>query len=140
MANDNLVLDRAKRPLSVWLICLGNGLMAIILIATGFLAEARGYSSALAAVYGFTGLAMSVAAHATWYGNRFGRLALLVLVTLYFGNLVGYSVWAIAQAPDEPLFYDDVVTGALLRIGLSLVWLALNYILLFQQRARMFFA
>lgn len=138
MANDNVAPSRGPRPLSIWLLCIGNGLIAIVLIATSFLAEARGYSRALAAFYGFTGLAMSVAAHATWYGSRIGRWVLVALVTLYFGNLIGYSGWVMATS--DAYFDDEIVTSGLLRIGLSLVWLSLNYIVLFGKRARVFFA
>jgi hypothetical protein len=140
MVNDNVPPSRGRRPLAVWLLCLGNALIAIILIATAFLAERRGYSAGLAALYGFTGLAMSIAAHATWYGNRWGRRILLTLITVYFGNVIGYWAWAIVQDAADGLFHDRLVTAALLRIGLSLVWIGLNYIFLFSNRARVFFA
>lgn len=139
VVNDNVAPNRTKRPLSVWFLSLANGLLAIILIATSFLAEDRGYSAGLAAVYGFTGLAMSVAAHATWYGSRLGRLILLVLITLYFGNLIGYSLWTIVAVADNLASYDGMVLAALLRIGLALIWIGLNYILLLGRRARVFF-
>jgi hypothetical protein len=138
MANDNVAPSRGPRPLSIWFLCICNGLIAIVMIATGFLAGTRGYSQTLAALYGLTGLAISIAAHATWYGSRIGRSVLLVLLTVYLGNLIGYSGWTMATS--EAYFDDEIVTTGLLRIGLSLVWLSLNYIFLFGKRARVFFA
>ncbi len=53
MSNENVVFVRGKRPLSVWVLCIVNGLFAIVLIATSILAEDRGYSSGLAAFIAF---------------------------------------------------------------------------------------
>lgn len=128
-----------RRPLSVWVLCLANGLIAIFLIATAILAEMRGYTSAQAAYYGFSGIALSIAAHTTWFGYRWGRILLLVLLTVFLSLMIAYSLWVIAWALENHVA-GRLVTHALLRAGLSLAWLALNYNLLFGRRARMFFA
>ncbi|GAA0562630.1 hypothetical protein [Rhizomicrobium electricum] len=137
MANDN-VMVRGRRPLSIWILSIGNGLLAVFMIATSILAEDRGYSGGQAAFVGVTGVLISLAAHTTWYGYRWGRLALLILLTLFLGLLIVQSAMVISWA-NEVGYRASSVDAAMMRAGLSLVWLALNYIFLFGKRARMFF-
>ena len=139
MSNDTIVTVRAKRPLSVWVLCIINGLLAAFLIASSFIAEDRGYSSGQAAFVGIAGLVISIAAHATWYGYRWGRLALLALLTVVLGLLIVQSVMYIDWA-DDAGFLGRTVTIAWLRAALSLAWLLANYIFLLRKPARMFFA
>lgn len=133
------IVSLRRRPLSVWFLCLTNGLVAVFLVATAIVAELRGYTSSQAAYYGFFGLGISIAAHLTWFGYRWGRLLLLLLMTVFLGLMIVYSMWIIAWGMEHDVFSEEI-RNALLRAGLSLVWLALNYILLFGKRARMFFA
>jgi hypothetical protein len=133
------IVSLRRRPLSVWILCVINGLAAVFLIATAILAELRGYTSAQAAYYGFFGLAISVAAHTTWFGYRWGRLALVLFLTVFLGLTIAYSLWVISWGLEID-YVGEPVRTAFLRVGLSLVWLALNYIFLFGKRARMFFA
>ena len=62
-----------------------------------------------------------------------------MLLTVFLGLMIAYSGWVVAWALENHVHGEPIRTG-LLRAGLSLVWLALNYILLFGKRARMFFA
>ncbi len=138
MSNDNVV-GVGKRPLSVWILCIINWLLAAFLIASGFVAVSRGYSVAQAAFVGIAGLVISIAAHATWYGSRWGRLALLALLTVFLGLLIAQSVMYIDWA-DDVGYSGRGVNAAILRAALSLAWLVLNYIFLFRKPARTFFA
>jgi hypothetical protein len=138
MANDNVIV-RGPRPLSIWVLAIGNGLLAVFMITTSLLAEDRGFSSGQAAFVGITGVLISLAAHATWFGYRGGRLALVVLLTVFPGLLIVQSLMVISWA-NEVGYRAPFIDAAMLRVGLSLVWLALNYIFLFGRRARKFFA
>lgn len=138
MSNDNVVMVRGRRPLSVWILSIGNGVLAAFMIAASIMAEDRGYTGGQAAVVGISGVLLSIAAHTTWYGSHWGRLALLVLLTLFLGLLVVQSAMVIVWA-NETGYRANFVDAAFLRAGLSLVWLALNYIFLFGRRARVFF-
>ena len=139
MSNDTIVTVRAKRPLSVWVLCIINGLLAAFLIASGIIAGSRGYSVGQAAFVGIAGHAISIAAHATWYGYSWGRLALLALLTVVLGLLIVQSLMYIDWA-DEAGFLGRAVTTAWIRAALSLAWLLANYIFLLRKPARMFFA
>ena len=139
MSNDTIVTMRAKRPLSVWVLCIVNWLLAAFLIASGIIAESRGYSGGQALFVGIAGLAVSVAAHATWYGSRWGRLVLLALLTLVLGLLIVQSVMYIDWAGDVG-YSGRGGNAASVRAALSLAWLLANYIVLFRKPARMFFA
>jgi hypothetical protein len=138
MSNHNVVVVRGRRPLSVWVLSISNGLLAVFMIATSIVAEDRGYTSGQAAFVGVTGVLISIAAHTTWYGYRWGRLALLVLLTLFLGLLVVQSAMVVAWANEIGL-RTPLVDVAIVRAGLSLVWLALNYIFLLGRQARVFF-
>ena len=138
MANDNVVMLRGKRPLSVWVAGIANGILAAFLIGTSLKAEAAGYSGGQAAIVGIAGLAIAVAAHATWYGYRTGRLVLLVMLTLILGLLLVQSLMTIAWA-NETGYQGRYVDAAALRALFSLAWLALNYIFVFRKNARSFF-
>jgi hypothetical protein len=138
MSNDNVVVVRGRRPLSVWLLTIGSGVLAAFMVAASIMAEDRGYTGGQAAIAGIAGVGLSIAAHATWFGSRWGRLALLVLLTLFLGLLVVQSAMVIAWA-NETGYRAKFVDAAFLRAGLSLVWLALNYIFLLGRRARVFF-
>ena len=127
-----------KRPLSVWVLTVLNGLFAIVLIAVGFIAQSRGYSAGQAAFNGLFGLAISLAAHATWYGYRWGRLALLVLLTVFLGQLIVWSVMVINWSEDTG-YRGPIVDQAMMRAFGSIIWLGANWLLLFGKRARMFF-
>lgn len=139
MSNDTIVTVRTQRPLSVWVLCILNGLLAAFLIATSLVAENRGYSSGQAAFVGIAGLLISIAAHATWYGYRWGRLALLALLTIALAPTIAHEAAVISNGADVD-YYDGPVREAIVRAALLLVWLALNFIFLFRKRARMFFA
>ncbi len=126
-----------KRPLSIWVLWIGNGILAAFLIAASFVAEDRGFTVWQAAISGVCGLAISISAHAMWYGNRKGRLALLVFLTLFLGLLIVQSLIMIQRS-------DSMGSSAnpadVLRFALSIAWLFANYWFLLRKRARMFFA
>jgi len=128
----------ARRPLSIWILCLLNGLLAIVLVAVAVLARSRGYSGIQAIAAVVAGVGISIGAHATWYGARWGRLLLLVLLAGFLGLVIAHSVMVIAWARDTG-YHGEYVTYAWIRGGASLAWLALNAIVLFGRRARMFF-
>jgi len=128
-----------KRPLSVWILCLGNGLLAAFLIASSLVAEDRGYASWQAAISGICGLGITLSAHATWYGFRWARTVLLGLVTLFLGLVMLQSAMTIAWALDVG-YQGPMVASAFTRLCVSLVWLAVNYGFLLSKRAREFFA
>ena len=128
-----------KRPLSEWVLCLGNGLLAVFLIATSLIAEDRGFSSWQAAISGICGLGISLSAHATWFGNRRARNILLELVTLFLGLIAAQSAMLLLWALDVS-YQGAIVGAAFTRLCLSLLWLVVNYVFLLSKRARVFFA
>jgi len=128
-----------KRPLSVWVLCLGNGVLAVFLIATSLIAEDRGFSSWQAAISGICGLGISLSAHASWFGNRRARNILLGLVTLFLGLIVAQSAMLLLWALDVS-YQGAIVGAAFTRLCLSLFWLVANYVFLLSKRARVFFA
>lgn len=138
MATKNVVFLRSARPLSVWILCLINGAVAVVLIATAILSQMRGWPVATAAFYGGIGLALGLAAHTTWFGYRWGRLALLALLTVLIGLMAFYSIWVIGWSLDNN-YTGDAYATAWLRLIAALAWLAANYIFLFRKPARMFF-
>jgi len=138
MSNDNVVAERGKRPLSVWVLCIGNGLLAAVLIATSLVAEDRGFSGVQAAIAGICGVGISIAAHATWFGNRIGRRVLVGLLTLFLGLLAAQSVMEIVWAA-EIGYHGRSVNAAWTRAALSLAWLCANYLILFGHKAKAFF-
>jgi hypothetical protein len=138
MPKENVVALRGRRPLSVWILCLVNGAMAVVLIATAILSSMRGWPGGTAVFYGVAGIALSISAHATWFGYRWGRLALLVVLTALMGLMIAYSGWIIAWSLDNNYVGDDYA-AAWLRAIAALAWLAVNIIFLFRKPARMFF-
>lgn len=126
-----------KRPLSVWLITSGNYLFAAVMIATSFMAEAKGFTAGQAAIPGILGLGIALASVATWYGYRTGRLVLLILLTIFLGLLITQSIMYIDWADKHR--YPWGVNLAIFRLIGSLIWLALNWVFLFRKRARAFF-
>ena len=140
MSTEQVVsLPSRKRPLSVWLLAVGNGVLAIFLIASSLMAEDRGFTSSQAAFNGIIGLAISICAHATWFGYRYGRNALLALITVYLGLLCIQSVQAISWAVDVG-YAGSFLSWAVARAVVSFLWLVVNYWFLLRKRARMFFA
>jgi hypothetical protein len=135
MAND----ARTKRPLSVWVLTILNGVLAAFMIAASFIAENFGYSGGQAALSAVFGLAISISAHATWYGYRWGRLALLLTLTIFLGQLIVWSVMVINWS-EETGYRGPLSDSAMPRVVGSLIWLALNWILLFGKKSRAFFA
>jgi hypothetical protein len=128
-----------KRPLSVWVLCLGNGLLAVFLITSSLIAEERGYAPWQAAISGICGLGLTLSAHAAWFGNRLGRNLLLAIITLFLGLLVVQSAMTLFWAWNNG--YQGPIAGtALTRICLSLLWLVVNYAFLLSKRARVFFS
>lgn len=126
------------RPLSVWLLCVGNGCLAAFLIAASIIAEDRGYAPWQAAISGLCGLGITIAAHITWYGNRRARNVLLGLLTLFLGLLALQSAKTIAWALD--IGYEGPnMSDAIKRLLGSLLWLFVNYVFLLNKRARTFF-
>ena len=138
MSNDNVAALRGKRPLSVWVLCIANGLLAAFLIATSLVAEARGFSGVQAAIAGISGLGISIAAHATWFGSRIGRKVLVGLLTLFLGLLIAQSIMVIVWAA-ETGYHARIVDDAWTRAALSLAWLCANYVFLFGNKAKTFF-
>lgn len=138
MTNSNVVkLPGQKRPLSVWILWIGNGLLAVFLVAASLIAEDRGFKGWQAAISGIAGLVISIAAHAMWYGNRRGRNILLGALTVFLGLIIVQSLMMVQRA-------DAVGYGAdradMFRIVLSSVWIFVNYWFLLNKRARVFFA
>lgn len=134
MAND----AQAKRPLSVWVLVIVNWVFGAFLIAASFKAEDLGYAAGQAALSGLFGLAISLAALTTWYGYRWGRLVLLVLLTLFLGQIVVWSIMVINWS-EETGYRGPIVDHAMMRAVGSVIWLALNWFVLFGKRARAFF-
>ena len=131
MAND----VRAKRPLTLWLLVILNWVFGAFLIAASFKAEDVGYSAGQAALSGLFGLAISVAAHLTWYGSRWGRLLLALLLTLFLGQMIVWSIMVINWS-EETGYRGPITDHAWMRGIGSIIWLALNWI---GKRARAFF-
>ena len=128
-----------KRPLSIWLLCIANGLLAIMLIGTSLTAERFGYTLGQAIFAGVIGLGISISAHLTWYGKRYGRNVLLALLTAFFGLLLAQSAMTIAWAIEVD--YEGLYLTRAIAWGVfSVVWLAVNYWFLFGRRARAFYA
>jgi len=137
-SNGNAGIAAGRRPLAVWLVCLADGLLAAFLVATALLAVDHGYSSTQAVISGVFGLGISVAAHATWFGNRKGRIVLVVLIALLMGLFFLQSLRSFAYYID--LDYGESTYGpSLFNMAAALVWLLLNGAGLFSKRARMFF-
>ncbi len=134
-----VILPKPERPTSVWLLAISNGVLAAFLIATSLVAEDHGYSAGQAAFTGITGLGVSISAHATWYGYRYGRIVLLALLTIFLGLVFVHSAqtinWAV-ETQSRGSFFQWAVARAIL----SAVWLFVNYWFLLGKRARMFFS
>jgi hypothetical protein len=81
---------------------------------------------------------MSIAAHATWFGNRIGRKVLIALLTVFLGLLIAQSVMVIVWAV-ETGYHSRLVDAAWTRASLSVGWLCINYLLLFGNKAKAFF-
>ena len=128
-----------KRPLSVWILTIANGVLAMCMIGASIMSEDKGYMAWQAAIAGIAGLGVSLSAHATWFGNRKGRAALLGLITLFLGLLILQNLVTLAWALDRD-YRESYVPGALARVLSSAAWLVLNYWLLLGRRARAFFA
>jgi len=128
-----------KRPLSVWVLCLGNGVLAVFLIASSLIAEERGYTPWQAAISGICGLGLTLSAHAAWFGNRLGRNLLLAIITLFLGLLLMQSLLTLLWAWQNG-YQGPIAGAALTRFCLSLLWLVVNYGFLLSKRARVFFA
>ena len=140
MSTEHIVsLTRPKRPRSVWVLAVANGLLAIFMIASSLMAESRGFTSSQAAFNGIVGLAISICAHATWFGYRYGRNLLLALITAYLGLLCIQSVQTIAWAIDTG-YGGSILSWAVARAVLSFLWLVVNYWFLLGKRARAFYA
>lgn len=127
-----------KRPLSVWVLCILNGVLAVALIGTGIKAASFGFSSGQAVIAAIAGIVISIGAHATWFGNRLGRLVLLAALTLFLGAIVVQSAMVVAWS-FETAYRGPLVTAAWMYIGLSLAWLCVNYLFLYGRRAKTFF-
>jgi hypothetical protein len=130
---------RPKRPRSVWVLAVANGLLAVFMIASSLMAEDRGFTSSQAAFNGIVGLAISISAHATWFGYRYGRNLLLALITVYLGLLCIQSVQTVAWAIDMG-YGGSLLSWAVARTLLSILWLAVNYWFLLGKQARAFYA
>ena len=138
MSNDNVAAERGTRPMSVWVLCIANGLLAAFLIAASLVAEDHGFTGVQAAIAGICGIGISIAAHATWFGSRIGRRVLVVLLTVFLGLLAAQSVMEIVWAA-EINYHARSVNTAWTRAALSLAWLCANYLLLFGHKAKAFF-
>jgi hypothetical protein len=128
-----------KRPLSIWVLAIANGLLAIVLIGASLTASHFGYTTGQAVFMGIVGLGVSVSAHMTWFGKRYGRNLLIGLLTVFLGLLLVQSIRTIAWAIDvdyEGVLLSQSVAWAVF----SVLWLAVNYWLLFGRRARAFYA
>lgn len=131
-----VILPR-KRPLSLWVLPIANGLLAVLMIAASFTATDAGYTTGQAVFTGLVGLGISISAHLTWFGRRYGRNLLLALLTLFLGLLLIQSVRTVAWAVDvgyEGALFSRAVAWAVF----SVIWLAVNYWLLLSRRARTF--
>ncbi len=128
-----------KRPLAVWVLCFGNGLLAAFLIASSLIAEDRGYAPWQAAISGLCGLGLTLSAHAAWFGYRLGRNGLLAIVTVFLGLVVLQSAMTLLWAWDNG-YQGPLAGAAFTRFCLSLLWLIVNYGFFLNSRARVFFA
>lgn len=138
MSKETIVFVRRKRPVSIWVLCIVNALLAAWLVAAAIRSEQFGFSSGQAAIEGFAGIFIAIATHATWFGNRKGRLALLILLTGFLGLLIVQSLRVI-QWSVQTGYYAPFVGMAVLYTGLSLTWLCANYLLLNSKQAKAFF-
>ena len=134
MANDAAV----KRPRSVWILTIGNGVLAAFLVAASLKAEDRGFTSGQAALYGVFGLAITIAAFSTWCGHRWGRIVLLALLTISLGEMVIWSAMVL-NISEETGYHGALANQALTHAIGAIGWLALNWFLLFGKKTRMFF-
>jgi hypothetical protein len=132
-------IPSSKRPLSIWFLSIANGLLAILMIAKSFTATDIGFTTGQAVFIGVVGLGLSISAHMTWFGKRYGRNLLLALLTLFLGLLLAQSVRTIAWAVDVN-YQGAILSYAISWAVFSVVWLAVNYWLLFGRRARDFYA
>lgn len=140
MGTENVVtLPARERPAPFWLLTISNGVLAAFLIASSLIAEDRGFTAGQAALTGIVGLGVSVSAHATWYGYRYGRIALLVLLTFFLGLVLVHSVQTINWAVENQ-YRGSIFDWAVARAVLSIVWLFVNYWFLLGKRARVFFS
>jgi len=138
-SESTVALPARKRPLSVWLLALLNGLLAILLIATYFKGDDWGIPAGQSTFWGLLGLGISLAAHTMWFGSRIGRNLLLALITVYFALLLAQNLRDIAWASDYNGSENYIlIEGA--RALFGLVWLFVNYWYLLGGRARSFFA
>ncbi len=128
-----------KRPLSIWILAIANGLLAIFLIASSLTAAHVGYTTGQAVFSGIVGLGISIAAHMTWFGKRYGRNLLLALLTVFLGLLLAQSVRTIAWAIDVN-YAGAYLSHAIAWAVFSVLWLAVNYWLLFGRSAKAFYA
>lgn len=128
-----------KRPLSIWVLTVANGLLAIVLIATSIVAANAGFSKGQVLLPGVIGVGISIAAHLTWFGKRYGRNLLLGLLTLILGLMLIDSVRAIGWAL-EANYTGTYLTHAVIRGVFCLLWLIINYWVLYVRRARAYFA
>jgi len=130
-------IPSSKRPLSIWVLSIANGLLAIFLIATSLNAADAGYTMGQAVFSGIIGLGISITAHMTWFGKRYGRNLLLAFLTIFLGLLFVQSIRTIAWGID--VGYDGpYVSRAVSWAVFSFLWLAVNYWLLFRRRVRDF--
>jgi hypothetical protein len=128
---------RVKRPVSVWILIVLNWILGAFLIAAAFKAADLGYSAGQAAVSAVFGLGISLAAHLTWFGYRWGRLALLVLLTIFLGQIIVWSIMVINWS-EQTGYRGPISDLAMMRAVGSVVWLAVNWIVLYGKRVRAF--
>jgi hypothetical protein len=139
MSSEPVSLPKRTRPLSVWVLTVLNVLIAIVLIAASFKGEDWGFPRAQVAFWGLLGIAISIAAHMTWFGSRRGRNLLLGFSTIYLGVLLFQGLqtiaWVNTWSGDE-----HIMTRAIGWVAFAVICLVANYRFLLGKRARAFFA
>ena len=136
---DVVTVARPKRPLSVWLAAAINTALAIILLATSFKGGDWAVPAPQIAFWAVLGLAIWISTLSAWWGSRWGRNVMLVLVTFYLGSVLVAAVPLIGEASYR-LDNDAIMLRLSARVAISLAFLVANYWLVFSKRARSWFA
>jgi hypothetical protein len=136
-------LPRPKRPIGVW------GMTVIDLVFAGIFLLAAcfrsfnyhlGYPARAVVVWGVLGFAICFTAQLAWYGSRYGRAALLALMTIYLGFALAQNANYLLWAMQEHVNNADFVRHQIFEALRSVVWLAANFWFLTGRRTRGFYA
>jgi len=137
--SNSIKLSKPNRPLFIWIVTAVNIIFAVILLATSFKGRQWGIPAAQIAFWALLGLGICVSTLLTWFGSRYGRNAMLALITIYLGLVLLQSVQGITWAANST-HGDGYMIRVVGRAVFAVLWLIANYWLLLGRRARIFFA